>query len=457
MNSMMAIRNATFGVRVGVRVGLALCVMLTLATHAATAEPMPGTDGWIATAQKKAAAAPKNSAAYDDLGQAYFQKARETGDAAFYQLAETTLQKALALAADDPNEQAASKPCVHLALVYMGEHRFRDALTYADQSLSGGVASPEAFALMGDAHADLGQYEEAEADYRSLAQMGAFSRSPLQIAYVHDSRLSYLKYIHGDSDAAIALMKSAVWAGLQSRIPAENMAWLYYELGERYFSTGDLKNAELAYASGVQTDPNHFRALAGLAKVRAAQGRMDEAIQLYQRSLNVVPMPAYLAELGDVYRKVGRMKEAQQQYDLVEYIGYLNNINKVLNGRELAEFYADHDSKLGEALTLAREELALRQDVVTWDVLAWVLYKNHKLPEAADAMQHALAYKTKNALFYFHAGMIYRSMGEEAKASQSFADALKFNPAFHVVFAEAAANAVRDLHQKNNSRESVSR
>ena len=232
---------------------------------------------------------------------------------------------------------------------------------------------------------------------------------------------------------------------MQSRVPAENLAWLYYELGERYFSTGDLPNAEAAYASGIQVDGNHFRALAGLAKVRAAEGRLEEAIQLYQRSLNVVPMPAYLAEVGDVYVKAGKLKEAQQQFDLVEYIGYLNNINKVLNGRELAEFYADHDIKLPEALKLAREELALRQDVVTWDVLAWVLYKNHMLPEAAEAMQHALAQHTQSALFLFHAGMIYRAMGENAKARQSFADALKLNPAFHIRFAEVAASILREM------------
>ena len=131
-------------------------------------------------------------------------------------------------------------------------------------------------------------------------------------------------------------MKSAIAAALQTNVPRENLAWLYFELGERYFQTGDLEKAGLAYQSGIAADLNHYRSLAGLAKVRAAQGELEESIRLYQRSIAVIPFPVYVAELGDVYKKAGRMKEAQQQYDLIEYIGHLGKLNQVLANRELA-------------------------------------------------------------------------------------------------------------------------
>ena len=63
----------------------------------------------------------------------------------------------------------------------------------------------------------------------------------------------------------------------------------------------------------------------------------------------------------------GRPEQAKKQYDLVEFIGELNAINKVLYNRELALFYADHDMKLKDALTLAQKELEVRHDVYTWD------------------------------------------------------------------------------------------
>ena len=67
---------------------------------------------------------------------------------------------------------------------------------------------------------------------------------------------------------------------------------------------------------------------------------------------------------------------------MVEFIGELNAINKVLYNRELALFYADHDMKLKDALALAQKELEVRHDVYTWDARAWTLYKNGKAKEA---------------------------------------------------------------------------
>ena len=124
----------------------------------------------------------------------------------------------------------------------------------------------------------------------------------------------------------------------------------------------------MSYQSGITADPNHYRSLAGLAKVRAAQGKLEESIPLYQRSIAILPFPAYVAELGDVYKKAGRAKEAQQQYDLVEYIGHLSKLNQALANRELALFYADQGIKLPEALEFARNEFAVRHDIYTWDV-----------------------------------------------------------------------------------------
>ena len=83
----------------------------------------------------------------------------------------------------------------------------------------------------------------------------------------------------------------------------------------------------------------------------------------------ITPFPAYVAELGDVYKQAGRTEEAQRQYDLVEYIGHLGKLNQVLANRELALFYADRGIKLPEALELARNQLEVRHDIYTWDTL----------------------------------------------------------------------------------------
>jgi tetratricopeptide (TPR) repeat protein len=337
-----------------------------------------------------------------------------------------------------------------MASVYMGEHRFSDALAFAQKAIGTGSGSLAAFAIEGDAYTDMGDYEESARAYHTVQALGRRIASPLALAYMSDSRMAYLCYLRGDSAEAIRLMNSAIAAGLQTNVPRENLAWLYFEIGERYFQTGDLENAGLSYQSGITADPNHYRSLAGLAKVRAAQGKLEESIKLYQRSIAIIPFPVYVAELGDVYKKVGRVNEAQRQYDLVEYIGHLSKLDQVLANRELAMFYAEQGIKLPEALELARKELEIRRDIYTWDTLAWVLYKNGRIQEAAEAMNKALALHTNDSLLLFHAGMIYHSLAKDSTAEDFLSRALKTNPHFHIFHAEVASRTLEDIAQSHN-------
>jgi len=409
--------------------------------------PTSETDKQIQTLQDHVKEAPGDYAGYDGLGSAFFQKARETGDIAYYELAEKTLNKALVLA---PQDFRAADPLVHMALVYMGEHRFSDALAYAQEAIGTGSGNLAAFAIEGDAYTDMGDYDEAATAYKTVQSLGRVILSPLALAYMSDSRMAYLGHLRGDSAEAIRRMKSAIAAALQTNVPRENLAWLYFELGERYFQVGDLGDAALSYQSGITADPNHYRSMAGLAKVRAAQGKLKESIQLYQRSIAVIPFPVYVAELGDVYKKMGRVNEAQQQYDLVEYIGHLGKLNQVLANRELALFYADRGINLPEALELARKELVVRHDIYTWDTLAWVLYKNGRFQEAAEATNKALSLHTNDSLLLFHAGMIYHRLAKDYDAEDLLSRALKTNPYFHVFHAEVASRTLEEIGQSHN-------
>ncbi|MGC2403686.1 MAG: tetratricopeptide repeat protein [Acidobacteriaceae bacterium] len=404
--------------------------------------PTSATDQQIEALQNRVKKAPNDFSGYDKLGAAFFQKARETGDIAYYDLAEQTLKKSLDLV---PQDFRAADPLVHLCLVYMGEHRFADVLVYAQKAIALGSGNLAAFAVEGDAYTDMGDYDQAAAAYNTIQNLGSATSSPLQVAYTLDSRRAYLSFLHGDSSEAIRLMHSAIAAALQTREPRENLAWLYFELGERYFQAGDLTNAERSYSAGITVDPNHYRSLAGLAKVRAAQGRFEESIQLYQRSIAIIPFPVYVAELGDVYKKTGQPSEAQQQYDLVEYIAHLSKLNQVLANRELALFYADHEIKLADALEFARRELDVRHDIYTWDALAWVFYKRGQAQEAAAAMKKALSLNTDDPLLLYHAGMIYHSLGQDSDSEQFLSRAIKANPHFHVIYAEVALRTLDDI------------
>ena len=312
-----------------------------------TPEPTD-TSRQIHKAQMSLSRNPKDAAGYAGLGAAYFQRARETGDVSDYQSAEEALAKSLDI---DSSSFSAADALGALAEVCMGEHRFTDALNYAQKALILGTGDVSPFAIVGDGYADMGEYDKAAAAYARLTPRD-MTLSP-HASYARDSRLAYLKFVAGDTAGAINLMKASIAEGVEAQLPRENLAWLYYELGEFDSQAGDSASADAAYLAALNTHPGDYRALAALGKLRANNGRYAEAIVLYQKAIAVVPMPIFIAELGDLYARTGDHAEAQKQYALVEYIGLLGKINQVLHNRDLALFYADHDTKLPEALDLS--------------------------------------------------------------------------------------------------------
>ena len=374
---------------------------------------------------------------YGRLGQAYILKARETGDPTYYALADTALTRCLELG---PDPTTAARAATDLASVHMARHQFREALATGQKALGFDPGSLLPYGPIGDAHIELGEHDKADAAYDKMKTLtGPF--------YPH-GRLSMLKFLKGDPAGAILEMRRAVEAGLEGNQPKENVAWARFKLGATLFQTGDLTGAAQAHEQALSTFPGYHRALAGLAQVRAAQGRYPEAIDGYRKAIGVIPLPEYAAALGDVYTKTGQADEARKQYALVEYIGRLNALNQVLYNRELALFYLNHDLKPGEALDLARKELEVRRDLYTSDVLAWALYKNGRAREALAPMTDALRLGTKDARLLFHAGMIHQALDDREPARRALQEALRLNPHFDLLQAEVAARALKEIGER---------
>jgi tetratricopeptide (TPR) repeat protein len=413
-------------------IALAAALFVLAAAPGAAAQPQD-TDQLIRFYQARIVRDPDDFLSHNKLGIAYVQKARDTGDVAYYDLADKALRRSLALV---PRGPAAGAATAWLAAVELARHQFRDALATAERAIALDPGDLYPYALIGDASVELGEYDRAAQAYAKLSALSG----PL---HPH-SRLADLKFLTGDPQGAIAHARRAV-AAAPSGAAAENIAWTHAHLGELLFRVGDLAGAEKAYEDALARYRGYHRAVAGLAGVRAAQTRYADAIALYRKALDVVPLPEYAAALGDVYTKTGRTSEARQQYDLVEFIGRLNALNRTIYNRELALFYADHDMKPREALELAERELQARRDVYTYDVLAWALHRNGRGREAAAAMAKALRLGTRDARLYFHAGMIHRALGDDERARDSLARALAINPRFHPLQADVAARVLADL------------
>jgi tetratricopeptide (TPR) repeat protein len=397
----------------------------------AASHAMKSSDEQIAFWQQKVQRDDRDYISLTYLGQAYLQKGRETGDAAAYGRAQAALEQALTI---NPNYELTLS---YLSVTQIAQHNFEGALAAAQRVYEFDPGALQALATIGDASLELGRYDEAEAAYATLIE-----QAPGAAVYSRAARLSWLQ---GDIDAAIDRMQQAVENAVEIGLTGERLAWYQFQLGELYFNSGDVAAAQAQYAAAKQTFPDYYLVLLGEGKVAAAHGDYEQAITLYERLTERLPQPDFVATLGDLYMLAGNKTAAQEQYDTVAFIADLETTDQALVGRQLALFYANHNTNLGSTLAAAEAELANRPDVYGYDVLAWTLFKNGRIDEAAEAVEQALELGTQEALFYYHAGMIAAAQGDTAQARQHLSHALELNPHFDFLQAPIAQETLEKL------------
>jgi tetratricopeptide (TPR) repeat protein len=219
---------------------------------------------------------------------------------------------------------------------------------------------------------------------------------------------------------------------------AEPTAWTHVQLGKLYLNHGRLALAEREYRLALQVFPGYAYALDALAQVVAAKGHYRQAIALERSAVAAIPLPQYVAALGDLYRVTGRPVLAQRQYALIGAIEQLLKANGVKTDLEIALFQVDHGIALQHALARARLGRAERPSVDGDDVLGWALARNGHCAEALGYSQRALRLGTQDALKFFHRGMIERCLGRDTSARAWFTRALALNPHFSLLWSPIA-------------------
>jgi tetratricopeptide (TPR) repeat protein len=250
--------------------------------------------------------------------------------------------------------------------------------------------------------------------------------------------------------------------------------WNYGVMGDGHLELGEYDAAWPAFQKMMDLRPT-AGAYARAAYALELRGRLDAALQAMALSTDATP-PAdreslawHHAQLGDLYRQLGRSDEATREYawadhsfpnhpfadrgraELVEAQGDLAGAAATLaalmarspapdlaaklgdlyttlgRGADasrayalaeagwrfdapqpalLARFLADHDRKLDEAVALAERTEAERHDIFTEDALAWCYFKSGRLAEAAAAITRAQRTGTRDRTILAHAAAI---------------------------------------------------
>jgi tetratricopeptide (TPR) repeat protein len=253
------------------------------------------------------------------------------------------------------------------------------------------------------------------------------------------NRMAYHRFVTGQSGEALSWMNMAVEAG--SKTP-ENLAWCLVEFGDMLFKSGYVKEAHTVYDRALETLPGYHRAYAALGRFYAAAGDLPLAVEDFKKAQSVIPLPDYAASLETLYSKLGKADLAARQRQLLDVIDKLGVANGEKGNRMLAVNYADENRNLDRALALAQGELETRKDVYTYDALSWVLFRRGRQKEAEEASAKAMAMKTPEPMFLYHAGLIALAGGNAADGQDKLKRALALNPQFAFPQADEARRLV---------------
>ncbi len=365
-----------------------------------------------------------------ELSRLYLQRARVGGADGDLARAEHHARRSLELRTGR-NEEAFQV----LAASLMGQHRFVEASAVAHQLAAMDSTGRAARAMLGEIQLELGAYDDARRTFGMLR----LARADLAVA----PRYARWEEIRGRPAEARRLLRAALGeAAGRHGMPAAQLAWFHWRLGDLALRHGRLDEAAREFRAGLSIAADDRRLLDGLARLAMAEGRWRDAIGLGERAIARALDPATLGLLALSYREIGDSARAAD-YDRAMSVAVSTQSRQF--HRIWSLHLLDQGRDVPGVLARAQHEIASRRDVYGWDLLAWALHRSGRHEEAGEAMTRALAMRTRDAMLFFHAGMIEAARGHRAAAERHLEAALETNPHWHPVQPRVARRTLARL------------
>jgi tetratricopeptide (TPR) repeat protein len=296
------------------------------------------------------------------LSDALMRQSRVTGNAGLNLRAQQVLDLALREA---PGHYDALRM---QGALFLAQHRFKDAIDVAEKCRALRPADAANYGILGDAHVELGDYDEAFDAFDRMMQL-----RPSAASY---ARVAYARELQGNLEGALASMTLAADASEGGDV--EGMAWYRAQVGELYLRLDKPGDAIREFAAASQAFPGHPFAVIGYARALETLGKREEALALLGDLVRRSPSPDLYARLGDLQTSMGRHDEAVKNYALAEAAWR----SDAPDPKNLVRFLAERGQKIDEAVQIAEAAATVRHDIFTQDALAWAYFKSGRLDDA---------------------------------------------------------------------------
>jgi len=219
-------------------------------------------------------------------------------------------------------------------------------------------------------------------------------------------------------------------ARLDAMTKADPKNVLPYQLrGELATAKGDAVLAEQSYRKLIEFAPTVPAGYMSLARVKAQNNAMTEAIVVLEQGKKAIPSDNALPAMHAEYlSRAGRMEEAIAQYEVL--LKRSPDDDTVVNNLAylLTESKGDKAS-LERALTLT-SRFKDSKNPGYLDSLGWVHYKLSQYAEATPLLERAVQLAPQAPLLQLHLGMALHKSGDTARAQKFLKQALDSKAAF---------------------------
>lgn len=334
----------------------------------------------------------------EELGWLFVAKGRADGDPGSYKLAERC---ALAMENEEPDSIGAA---ALRGFVLQQFHRFKEAEAAAHKLVADrGLAAD--FGLLSDALMEQGRLDDAAEACQKMLDL-----KPGAESYV---RAAHIRWLGGDLDGARELMGKS----LELLRPSDgySFAWIATGIALYELQVGDFGAARGHAEAALTAMPGNPAAHFALGRILSAVGDEEDAIGHFRIAAKTSPLPDHLWTLAEHLRA----RKLNAEGDEVEET--LHRTARRIDIRSYALYLATKRQQPALALQLAHEEMESRQDIFTWDALAWSQFAADDVAAARESMAHALAEGTQDGRLFLHASLIADAAGE-ADEARDFAE-----------------------------------
>ncbi len=377
----------------------------------------------IAFYQQRLAVDSKSGLNRAALAGVYLKMGRATGEGGWFLLAEQAAQRSIA---DLPFDNKGA--LLVLARIAEARHDFATALRLAKQV---GFDNEDAIALSVTSHLAMGKVSEANAAAETLVNRLPNLGSLTLRALVREAQGRDAEVLQ-DYQQALALEEPGEVGGSAR---ARSL------LGRFYSRRGQFVQAKALFLETLRLLPRYPLALIYLADLETRLGNYQEAEGYYSK---VSAYSGGVATLFDrtVDRGMARVKELQgdaiASQKLRDQAEAGLRQEKLLGARgfghrrDLARLLLEkgRSQDVAEALALMQQEVKIRRDAVTLDILAWARSSAGDWKGADRVMAEIVRSGIRDAGMFDRAGAIAHTLGKDTESGAYFQKAKEIDPTF---------------------------